>query len=164
MDKTMGEIMSLFDEQSARLRETVEVSMKKLDMSSPKIVGNYFQIIQVSSIMAMMEQHPDFGAEEGAADKVREMREYISVWFNGWLHPLMLGNLEKRIRDSANGLRSGPAPEAGSKRMEDEAKQYNELRAEMSTKEFVEQYDAGLEDGGRTPDNNKPDNDGPKNG
>jgi hypothetical protein len=62
------------------------------------------------------------------------------------MHPQILEKLTQSIQDVTRNLQSSSSGQKSKEDIENEAKQYEELREKMSTKEFVEQYDKGLSD------------------
>ena len=68
----------------------------------------------------------------------------FSEKFDHTIHPQILQNLEKSIQETTVNLQSNTDTEKSKEEIESDAKLYEELRKQMSTKEFVEQYSKGI--------------------
>ena len=78
--------------------------------------------------------------------KIEEIKKYLTDNFTKSLHPEILTQLTNYIQNSTVSLKSlGQNSEQKTKEtIEKEALLYKKLRELMSTKEFVEQYEIGL--------------------
>ena len=79
-------------------------------------------------------------------DKIEEIKKFLTDNFTKSLHPEILTQLTNYIQNSTESLKSlGQNSEQKTKEtIEKEALLYKKLRELMSTKEFVEQYEIGL--------------------
>jgi hypothetical protein len=80
-------------------------------------------------------------------DKIQEIEKYIDEKFDSDLHLLLMSNLEKSIETLKIKLKNFTMnqPEKTKEVVENQAKMYEELRQIMSTQEFVDQYNNGLD-------------------
>ncbi|RNJ76257.1 MAG: hypothetical protein EB830_04615 [Nitrosopumilus sp. H13] len=120
------EISAMLDSESAKLAKLIDAVHPGIAIR--EIIETYYQIMNVTSIIAMLGQRP------GAADlseKIKAADESISR-FNAEVHPMISRRLDDSISDIKAGLESG------------ESDSYDELRKMMSTREFVGQYETGL--------------------
>ena len=81
-------------------------------------------------------------------DKIEEIEKYLADNFTKSLHPEILTQLTNSIKNSTESLKLlGQNSEQKTKEtIEKEALLYKKLRELMSTKEFVEQYEIGIND------------------
>jgi len=94
----------------------------------------------------MLKQQLDSDDQKSLLDDIVETEKLISEKFNHTMHPQILEKLTQSIQDVTRNLQSSSSGQKSKEDIENEAKQYEELREKMSTKEFVEQYDKGLSD------------------
>ena len=139
------DISKMFHTEHEKLISLMDLASQKSDLSLHEIVETYYQIMNMSSMITMLNQQLDPNVHKSLLDEIAETEELISKKFNGDIHPQILQNLTKSIQDTTTHLQSNPS-ENSQKEIEDNAKQYEELRQKMSTKEFVEQYAQGLSD------------------
>ncbi|RNJ80706.1 MAG: hypothetical protein D9C04_00275 [Nitrosopumilus sp. B06] len=120
------DIAAMLDSESAKLARLLDAARPGITIH--EIVKLYYQVINVSSIISMQRLQPDarYLGKINAADKS------ISR-FNAELHPMISEYLDDEISKIKTRLESG------------ESDSYDDLRKMMSTKEFVEQYEKGLE-------------------
>ena len=137
------DISKMFHTEHEKLISLLDLANKKSDLSLHEIVETYYQIMNMSSMITMLNQQLDSNNHKSLLDEIRKTEELISKKFNGDIHNKILQNLTKSIQDMTAHLQSNPS-ENSQKEIEDNAKQYEELRQKMSTKEFVEQYAQGL--------------------
>jgi len=77
-------------------------------------------------------------------EKIQESENLISEKFNSIIHPKILQKLSTTIQELTKNLQSRNSNEKSKEQIESDAKLFEELRQNMSTKEFVEQYDYGI--------------------
>jgi len=116
------------------------------NLSPHEIVEIYYQIMNMSSMNVMLKQQLDSDDQKSLLDDIVETEKLISEKFNHTMHPQILEKLTQSIQDVTRNLQSSSSGQKSKEDIENEAKQYEELREKMSTKEFVEQYDKGLSD------------------
>ena len=121
------DIAAMFDSESAKLAGLLDAARPGITIH--EIVKLYYQVINVSSIITMLRQQPD---ARGLLEKINAADKSISR-FNAELHPMISGHLDDEISKIKTRLESG------------ESDSYDDLRKMMSTKEFVGQYEKGLE-------------------
>jgi uncharacterized protein YdiU (UPF0061 family) len=139
---SFDDISKMFHTEHEKLTSLIDLTSQKSDLSLHEIVETYYQIMNMSSMITMLKQQ--LGSEhKSLLDKIIETDVLISEKFNGTIHPQILQNLTKSIKDTTTNLQSDTS-EKSPEEIENNAKQYEELRKKMSTKEFVEQYDQGL--------------------
>jgi len=112
------------------------------------IIGLYFQVINVTSFTKSLNEN-NFTIEKESDDfkKIAEIEKYIDEKFNEQLHPLLMSQLEKTIEDFKTNLKNMKAKQNSKTKsdIENQAREFEELRKLMSTQEFVNQYDKVLE-------------------
>ena len=141
------EIVNSFSSESEKLQNIIDETQKQSDtLSIPKIVANYFQIMNVNSHITLLKKHLETqdSPDSAISEKIKKTENLISEKFNKNLHPLMMSQLQASIDESVKKLQSNPSTQKSKEEIENEAKLYDELREKMSTKEFLEQYDKGL--------------------
>ena len=79
-------------------------------------------------------------------EKISNAKNFISEQFNSTIHPKIMNNIENSVSEITKNLQSLDSDQKSKETIENEAKLYEKLREIMSTKEFVNQYDAGLSD------------------
>jgi len=94
----------------------------------------------------MLKQQLNSDDQKSLLDEIIETEKLISDKFNYTIHPQILEKLTQSIQDITTNLQSSSSGQKSKEEIENEAKQYEELRQKMSTKEFVEQYGKGLSD------------------
>ncbi len=146
---SFDEITDSFTSESKQLEKSINDSLgKSVKLSIPEIVGNYFQIMNVTSQISLLKKH--LGSENKTEEskilssRIAEIENLISEKFNKNLHPIVMSQLTNSIQESSKNLQSTQNQQKSKERIEEEAKLFAELREIMSTKEFVEQYENGL--------------------
>ena len=94
--------------------------------------------MNVSSMVIMLKQL-DFNNDK-ALEKINKTETIISDTFDSDIHPKINRYLTNSIQNIMKDLQSKNSEKRSKQDIEDEAKQYEELRQMMSTREFVEQY------------------------
>ncbi len=115
------------------------------EFSVNQIVEIYYQITNVSSMIEVMKQQID-KSDLSYLEKISNAENFISEKFNSTIHPKIMTNIENSISEITKNLQSLGSDQKSKETIENEAKLYEKLREIMSTKEFVNQYDAGLSD------------------
>ena len=102
------------------------------DMDAERVVGMYHRVMGVSSMCSALEQAGECGPDVLA--EAARIRGVISERFDSGIHAEILGHLEGSVSSMMAALQGeGGSPEA-----------FDDLRKEMSTLEFVRQYQKGL--------------------
>ena len=151
-NSSISETTDLFYSESRKLEDIVNQSLKNSEvLSLSEIIGVYYQVINVSSLAKFLRQGLE-GIKNAEENKlllirIQEIEKHIGEKFDANLHPLIMSNLKNSVENFIKKLKNMTTNQSG-KTKEDlgnQAKMYEELRQIMSTKEFVEQYNNGLE-------------------
>lgn len=141
---SIDEISAMFDAESAKLGGLIDNAASKPELTVHEIVDTYYQISNVSSMITMLKQQLDPQNHQSLLEKIAKTEAVISEKFNPDVHPQIMNKLAKSIQDTTNNLQS-KSENKTTEDIQNDAKLYDELREKMSTKEFVEQYDKGLQ-------------------
>ena len=137
----LGDISNLFHVESEKLYSLFN-NASESDLSLPKIVELYYQVMNVSSMINMIEQQSD-AIEKSLKSEINETKTTISEKFDSTLHLKILASLSSQIENDMKHLQSNANIKKTKDEIEKEAQLYENLRKKMSTREFVEQYDKG---------------------
>ena len=141
---SIDEISRMFDSESEKLQNLINIAETKSELSIHEIVETYYQIMNMSSMMTMLKQQLTKNEHQPLLEKISQIENVVSNKFNLQIHPQIIKNLSDSIQSTTKNLQSKNSEQKSKDDAEDEAKLYDELRKMMSTKEFVEQYGAGL--------------------
>ena len=148
---SFNETTDLFNSESNKLQDGVSQALKNSKkLSIQEIIDVYYQVINVISLAKVLRQNFDGikNAEESKPllIRIQEIEKYIDENFNRNLHLLIMSKLKKSIESSMKKLKDIPTnqSEKTKEEIENQAKMYKKLRQIMSTKEFVDQYNNGL--------------------
>ena len=138
--------LELLDSEFEKFQNLINSIPKNSKILIPDIVGLYFQATMVETLSKKLREDMSESEQQKPLEKVNTIQKYVNENFSKALHPEILSQLENSIQKSTNDLKIlGQNPEEKTKEIiENEAQLYKELRELMSTKEFVEQYDAGI--------------------
>jgi hypothetical protein len=140
---SIDEISDMFDIESQKLHNLINIASTKPNLSIHEIVETYYQIMNMSSMITMLKKQ--IGIQHNSLhEKILEIEKLISDKFNSRIHPQIMDDLSQSIRDTTKTLQSEETGQKSKDEIENEAKLYEDLREKMSTKEFVEQYEKGL--------------------
>ncbi len=141
---SIDDISGMFHTESKNLENLINNATTKSELSIPEIIETYYQIMNVSSMSAMLkQQHGGSNERNSLIEEIEETQKFISEKFDSNLHPSIMRQLSNSLTDITKTLQSGTLDKSKDE-IESEAKLYEKLRQTMSTKEFVEQYDKGL--------------------
>ena len=151
-NSSITETADLFYSESRKLEDMVNQSLKNSEvLSLSEIIGVYYQVINVSSLAKFLRQGLE-GIKNAEENKlllirIQEIEKHIGEKFDANLHPLIMSNLKNSVENFIKKLKNMTTnqPEKTKEDLDNQAKMYEELRQIMSTKEFVEQYNNGLE-------------------
>ena len=151
-NSSITETTDLFYSESRKLEDIVNQSLKNSEvLSLSEIIGVYYQVINVSSLAKFLRQGLE-GIKNAEENKlllirIQEIEKHIGEKFDANLHPLIMSNLKNSVENFIKKLKNMTTnqPEKTKEDLGNQAKMYEELRQIMSTKEFVEQYNNGLE-------------------
>ena len=142
-----NDFLRMFTSESDKLENLVNVMNTDDDaLSVHQIVEVYYEITNVSSMIAVMKQQLDQTADFTSLEKILNTEKFISEKFNLHLHSKIIQSITNSISDITLNLQSLNSKQKSKETIENEAKLYEKLRELMSTKEFVKQYDSGLSD------------------
>jgi len=135
------DISQMFRSEYLKLQNKIDAANAETDMSVHEIIETYYQVMNVSSMATMLKQQTE---SNELLDQIQETERLISKKFNSILHPKIMANLSLSIQEMTKTLQSENSTENSKEQIESTAKLFEELRQKMSTKEFIEQYDAGI--------------------
>ena len=138
------DISQMFDEESKKLQNLIDIADSKNDLSVHEIVEIYYQVMNVSSMATMLKQQAD-SESNPLLEKIQNTEKIISEKFNHQIHPKVTEMLASSIQETTKNLQSKNSDEKSKNETESDAKLFDELRQKMSTKEFVEQYSKGFD-------------------
>jgi len=149
---SINETADLFNSESNKLQDVISQSLKNSKkLSISEIVEVYYQVINITSLAKFLRQNLENikNTEENKFlfTRIQEIEKYIDVKFNSNLHLLIMSELKKSIEDFKKKLRDLKTNqnEKTTEKVENQSKMYKKLRQIMSTKEFVDQYNNGLD-------------------
>ena len=137
------EISKMFDAESQKLVALFDGIDSKTNVNNHEIVETYYQVMNVSTMISMLKQQADSEPKE-LIDKIQNTEKLISEKFDTAIHPKILENISVSIQELTKTLQSTSSGEKSKEQTEQDAKLFEELRENMSTKEFVEQYEKGI--------------------
>lgn len=137
------DISQMFDSESQKLQNLIAIANSKTDMNIHEIVETYYQVMNVSSMITMLNEQADF-EPSSLLSKIQETEKIISKTFDSVIHPKILAKISSSIQEMTKNLQSKNSGEKSKEQIESDAKLFEELRQTMSTKEFVEQYEKGI--------------------
>lgn len=135
------DISKMFEDESKKIENLFDVADSKTEMSIHEIVEAYYQVMNVSSMANMLKQ---VNPEHELKEKINKTEKLISQRFDSIIHPRIIQNLSASIQELTKKLQSGNSGEKSKEQTEPDTMLFDELRQNMSTKEFVEQYENGL--------------------
>jgi hypothetical protein len=151
-NSSITDTINLFYSESNKLEDTLSQSLKNSEkLSLSEIIGLYYQIINVTSLVKSLRQNikdeENMKEENILLHRIQKIEKYIDEKFDSDLHLLLISNLEKSIETLKTKLKDSTMyqPKKTKEEVENQAKMYEELRRIMSTKEFVDQYNNGLD-------------------
>lgn len=136
-------VSQMLDSESQKLKNLIDTANSKTDMNIHEIVETYYQVMNVSSMCAMLKQQAD-SEPAPLLSKIQETEKMISEKFDSIIHPRILAKISSSIQEMTKNLQSENSGEKSKEQIESESKLFEELRQTMSTKEFVEQYEKGI--------------------
>ena len=136
-------VSQMFDSESQKLQNLIDTANSKTDMNIHEIVETYYQVMNISSMCAMLKEQAD-SEPASLLSKIQETEKMISEKFDSIIHQKILEHLSTTIQELTKNLQSGNSGEKSKEQIESDAKLFEKLRQTMSTKEFVEQYEKGI--------------------
>ena len=135
------DVSKMFEDESKKIENLFDVADSKTEMNVDEIVEAYYQVMNVSSMANMLKQ---VNPEPELKEKISKTEKLVSQRFDSVIHPRIIQNLSASIQELTKKLQSGNSGEKSKEQTELDALLFDELRQNMSTKEFVEQYENGL--------------------
>jgi hypothetical protein len=150
---SINETINLFNSQSKKLQDFVSQALKNSEkLSISEIIEVYYQVINVTSLAKFLRQNfedpKNTEVSKSLLTRIQNIEKFIHEKFNSNLHPLIMSELKKSIEISMKKLKNNTTSQnekTTKEKVEDQAKMYKKLRQIMSTKEFVDQYNIGLD-------------------
>ena len=138
-----NDLIEFFDTEFIKLENLVNEINLEHELPVNQIVSIYYQITNVASMIEVMKKQID-NSDSSFHEKISNTETFISKKFNSIIHPKIMTNITNSISEITKNLQSLNSEQKSKETIENEAKLYEKLRAIMSTKEFVKQYDSGL--------------------
>ncbi|MCA9813065.1 MAG: hypothetical protein KC483_09450 [Nitrosarchaeum sp.] len=141
--KSTEEVIDSFNTASEKLQSLL-VNAQRESLPISEIIELYYQIINVSSIAFMLKNKLGRSITEETLQKITSIELDITEKFNSSIHPQIIIQLSNTIQNTMKKLQSDSGNKTKAE-IKNESQLYEELRQQMSTKEFVEQYDKNLQ-------------------
>ena len=144
----VGNSLELLDSEFEKFQKLMDSIPKNSEKIIPDMVNLYFQATMVETLSKKLKEDISGSEQQKHLEKINTIQKYVDENFSKSLHPEILSQLINSIQQYTDNLKLlGQSTEEKTKEIiENEARLYKELRELMSTKEFVEQYDAGIKD------------------
>ena len=141
--------LDLLNSEFEKLQKTIESITKNSEKMIPDIISLYYQVTMVQTFSKKLSsdiESIETSEQQKFLNKIDEIQKFVTENFSKSLHPDILSQLVTSIQNSTDSLKQlGENSEQKTKEtIENEALLYKKLRELMSTKEFVEQYEIGL--------------------
>ena len=141
--------LDLLNSEFEKLQNIIESITKNSEKMIPDIISLYYQVTMVQTFSKKLSsdiESIETSEQQKFLNKIDEIQKFITENFSQSLHPDILSQLVTSIQNSTDSLKQlGENSEQKTKEtIENEALLYKKLRELMSTKEFVEQYEIGL--------------------
>ena len=139
-----NDLLELLGSEYDKLENLVNTMNFDDELNVNQIVEVYYQITNISSMIIVMKQQLDQTNDIASHEKILNTEKFISDKFNSDIHPKIIQSIAHSISNITGNLQSLNSEQKSKETIENEAILYEKLREIMSTKEFVQQYDAGL--------------------
>ena len=141
--------LDLLNSEFEKLQNIIESITKNSEKTIPDIISLYYQVTMVQTFSKKLSsdiESIETSDQQKFLNKIDEIQKFVIENFSKSLHPDILSQLVTSIQNSTDSLKQlGENSEQKTKEtIENEALLYKKLRELMSTKEFVEQYEIGL--------------------
>ena len=141
--------LDLLNSEFEKLQNIIESITKNSEKTIPDIISLYYQVTMVQTFSKKLSsdiESIETSEQQKFINKIDEIQKFVTENFTKSLHPDILSQLVISIQNSTDSLKQlGENSEQKTKEtIENEALLYKKLRELMSTKEFVEQYEIGL--------------------
>ena len=140
--------LELLDSEFEKFQKLMDSIPKNSEKIIPDIVSLYFQATMVETLSKKLKEDISGSEQQKHLEKINTIQKYVDENFSKSVHPKILSQLVNSIQKSTDNLKllDQNSEQKTKEIIENEAQLYKELRELMSTKEFVEQYDAGIKD------------------
>ena len=146
MSFNLRDSFQIFANDSKKMRSTVNTALTKTEIEIPEIVPIYYQIMTLNSLgELLLNKLQNIEEDDSMKTEITQTTKFISEKFNSKLHPFIMEYLSDSVMKISEKLKGDNSLEKSNDDIESQAKVYDILRQVMSTREFVEQYDKGLE-------------------
>ena len=147
-EESFKESSSLFLSEFNILEKTISETRNSENLDIAKIVDAYYKVINVTSLAKILKEHLEnmdelSESQQNLLNHIENSQNYIQEKFNANLHPKLLQELKNSIDSITKNLQSVSGQKT-KEQIQEEAESFKKLREIMSTREFVEQYDKGL--------------------
>ena len=145
-----GGMFQLFDSESGEMARLVRMAESDLRISLDEIVKMYYQVANVSAMARALKEDAKGGGAGTLYDAACRAEEFISERFDAAVHQSTKAMIERMVEDEIDALQSEYQKGEGGTDPE-ESGRYDNLRAMMSIREFIGQYDVMTGVGGDGP-------------
>ena len=146
MSFNLDDSFQIFTNDSKKMRSAVDAALAKTEIDIPEIVPIYYQIMTLSSLgELLLNKLQNMDDSDSMKTEITQTTKFISEKFNSTLHPFIMVYLSDSVAKISEKLRGDSSLEKSKNEIESQAKMYDALRQVMSTREFVEQYEKGLD-------------------
>ena len=146
MSFNVDDSFQIFTNDSKKLISEVETALTKTEIEIPEIVPIYYQIMTLNSMgKLLLNKLQNIEGSDSMKTEITHTINFISEKFDSKLHPFIMASLSDSVMNISEKLRGDSSLEKSKDDIESQAKVYDALRQVMSTREFVEQYDKGLD-------------------
>ena len=141
--------LDLLNSEFEKLQNIIESITKNSEKMIPDIISLYYQVTMVQTFSKKLSsdnESIETSEQQKFHNEIDKIQKFVTENFTKSLHPEILSQLTTSIQNSTDNLKQlGENSEQKTKEtIENEALLYKKLRELMSTKEFVEQYEIGL--------------------
>ena len=108
-----------------------------------EIIELYYQVMNVSSLSFVLKNQSN-SVDDILSEKLQIIENEISDTFNSKIHLQITKQLTDMVQNTMKKLSSDNSNAASKTEIQNQSHLYDVLRQQMSTREFVEQYDRTL--------------------
>lgn len=146
MSFNLDDSFQMFTTDSKKLMSAVDVALTKTEIEISEIIPIYYQTMTLNSLgELLLNKLQNVENTDSMKTEIVQISKFISEKFNSKLHPSIMVYLSDSVVKISEKLRKDSSLEKSKNEIESQAQLYDFLRQVMSTREFVEQYDKGLD-------------------
>ncbi len=146
MSFNLDDSFQMFTNDSKKLMSAVDVALTKTEIEISEIIPIYYQTMTLNSLgELLLNKLQNVENTDSMKTEITQIAKFISEKFNSKLHPSIMVYLSDSIVKISEKLRKDSSLKKSKNEIESQAQLYDFLRQVMSTREFVEQYDKGLD-------------------